>query len=132
MLETACACLPVLLKGGHRAARRRKSTSLAGQASPRGVLLGARRSNTARSFTWQAAGVLRQQVLIGIEESCIGDHDGAIDVHQLLTLLHSDTCRHKSLAEALCTPGGRERCRFHTDLSPSLHFMFSDLGIQPT
>lgn len=41
--------------------------------------------------TWQTAGLLWQQVLIGVEQSRTGDHDGAIDVHQVLTLLHSDT-----------------------------------------
>ena len=56
-------------------------------------------SHTTHSFTWQTAGLLWQQALVGVEQSRIGDHDGGIDVHQVLTLLHSDTCRHKSLAE---------------------------------
>lgn len=87
-----------------------------------GALQGAWKSKAAPSFTWQAAGILRQQVLIGIEEACVGDHNGAIDVHQLLTLLHGDACRHKSVAELLCTSRGRERPRFHTDRSqPTLH-----------
>jgi|UPI00001F395E hypothetical protein len=44
---------------------------------------------------------LWQQVLIGIEHSRIGDDNWAVDVHQLLSLLHTDTCRHKNLAELL-------------------------------
>ena len=112
------------LRDGHRTVKKSKSTSLAGQASPRGALLGARKSNTAQSVTWKTAGILWQQVVIGIEESCTGDHNRAKDVHQLLILLHSDTCRHKSLAEVLGTPGGRERPRVCTDLSPPmLHFL---------
>lgn len=63
-------------------------------------------------------------MLVGIEESCIGDHSGAIDVHQLLTLLHSDTWWHKSLAEVLCLQKEEKRPQFYTDLSqPTLHHL---------
>lgn len=78
-------------------------------------------SHATHLFTWQTAGLLWQQVLVGVEQSRTGDHDGAIDVHQVLTLLHSDTCRHKSLAEVLCTPRRQERPPFLPHpISPTL------------
>lgn len=54
-------------------------------------------SHATHLFTWQTAGLLWQQVLIGAEQSRTGDHDGATDVHQVLTLLHSDTCSDQEL-----------------------------------
>ena len=86
------------------------------------------RAPRSPSLTWQAVGVLWQQVLVGIEQSCVRDHDGAIDVHQLLTLLHTDTCRHKNLTEVLCTPGERGSCP--KQVSPRLGFIFSDLSVR--